>query len=63
MGGLNIFIQDIVEYIDVKGFSCLFHRRNKDVTKIILEYIDVEGASCLRSKGMRYHYTIYCKLY
>ena len=63
MGGVNIFIHDIVEYIDVKGVSCPFNKRNKDVIKINLEYIDVEGASCLRSKGIKCHYTVYCKLY
>ena len=63
IGGLNIVIQFIEEYINVEGASCPFNIEITNVIKVIAEYIEVEGASCLGNRGIKYHYTIYCRIY
>ena len=44
IGGLDIFINSIVGYIDLEGSSCPGERRIEYFFKYYLVYIDVDGA-------------------
>jgi hypothetical protein len=57
IGGLNIFIQDDVEYINVEGALCPCYRVIKYFIKYILQYINVALSSCLCNRGFKYLYT------
>ena len=54
IAGINIFIQDSVEYINVVGASCPCNTGIKNIIKDIVEYIDVVAASCLDNRGIEY---------
>jgi hypothetical protein len=55
--GLNIFLQDDIDYINVEVSSCPYNRVIKYFIKDIVEYIDVVGVSCLGNRGIKYFYT------
>jgi hypothetical protein len=54
IAGINIFIQDGVEYINLVRDSCPCNTGIKNIIQDILEYIDVVAASCLGNRGIKY---------
>jgi hypothetical protein len=49
-----MFIQDIVEYIDVEVASCPCNRGLNILIQDIVECIEVEGTSCPGNRGIKY---------
>jgi hypothetical protein len=58
IGGLNIFINCIVGYIEVEVASCPRNRMVKYFIKHIIGYIEVEVASCPRNRRFKYSYIL-----
>jgi len=44
IGGISIFIEDSIEYMNIVGASCPCNRGIKNIIKDTVEYIHVVGA-------------------
>jgi len=56
--GINYFIKDTVEFIDVEGASCLGNWGVKNIIEDIVEFIDLNAWVI-----EEYLYTRYCGIY
>jgi hypothetical protein len=63
IAGINIFIQDDLEYINVVRASCPCNTGIKNIINDIVEYIGVEGVSFLVNSRNMYLYTRWCRIY
>jgi hypothetical protein len=56
IGGINIFIYYILEYINVEVALCHSNRRNKYFIYYILEYIEVVVVLCHSNRRNKHFY-------
>jgi len=59
---INYFINDNVEHVYRGGVHDLVMGGLNISIRDIVESIDVEGESCMDNRGIKYIYTIYCRI-